>query len=324
MGLTDFRQVICDATAKSRGFKPSMNQVLVTPGANIITYLAIRCLVDEGGEVLIPDPGFPTYNSVIKFCGVRAVRVPLKEENGFSMDPADVEALITQKTRLIIINSPQNPTGSVMTPEELDKMYDIAEKHDIYLYSDEVYSRMIFDNDLKFGSPSHKDGCMKRTILVNGFSKAFAMTGWRLGVAIGPEEVIEKMGLLLQTTISCVSPFIQRAGIEAINGDQSAVVKMKEEYRSRRDLLVNELNSIPGISCLKPGGAFYVFPNITGTGMTSEEFAEFALEKAGVALLPGNNFGEFGQGYIRLCYATSKENIIEGILRLKNALKALN
>lgn len=319
-GILDMRLAACDTTALSRGFRPKIEQVLVTPGANIIIYYAIRCLVDPGEEVIIPDPGFPTYLSAIKFCGVKPVYVPLREENEFRMNPDDIRKSITDKTRLIIINSPQNPTGAIMTPEELNEIYDIAEEHDIYLYCDEIYARMVYDEKNMFYSPSGRDRCVKRTIVANGFSKAFAMTGWRLGCAIGPEIVIEKMGLLLQTTSSCVSPFIQRAGIEAIRGSQDSVKAMMQEYKERRDLLVNGLNELPGVKCINPGGAIYVFPNITKTGMDDETFANRMLEDAGVALLPGSNFGDYGKGFVRLCYANSRENINEGLARMRSIL----
>jgi aspartate aminotransferase len=322
MGVREFREAVRETTQHTRGFTPTLNQVLVSPGANIAIYYAVRCLVNPGDEVIVPDPGFPTYYSVMSLCGVTPVRVPLREENGFRMNPEDVRARITDKTRMIIMNSPQNPTGALMTPDEIDAMASIAEEHDIFLFSDEVYSRMVFDADWAFASPSSRDACRERTILVNGFSKAFAMTGWRLGVVIAPEDVIEKMGLLLQTTSSCVTPFIQHAGTAAIRNDQHEVEYMVSEYKARRDLLVSALNSIPGIECLSPGGAFYVFPNITGTGLTSEEFTEFVLEKAGVALLPGTNFGPSGKGFVRLCYANSRENIAKGMERVKKALAA--
>ena len=322
MGLPDFREVIRETTSISRKFKPSLNQVLITPGANIIIYLVIKCLVNPGEDVVIPDPGFPTYFSVAKFCEVNPIRVELKEENKFRMNPEDIRKAITPKTKLIIINSPSNPTGSVVTARELDEIYKIAQENNIYLLSDEVYSRMMY-GETKFYSPSVNDSCQQTTIVLNGFSKAFAMTGWRLGVAIGPEQVIEKMGLLVQTLCSCVPPFIQRAGIAAVEQDQTEIVKMMEIYKERRDLLVDGLNEIPNISCLKNEGAFYVFPNITKTGMTSEEFADFILDKAKVALLPGTNFGKYGQGYVRLTYATSVENIKEGLKRIKQALNNL-
>lgn len=320
VGITDLREVVRKTTEGSRGFLPDLDQVLIVPGANIGIYYAVRCLVEEGDEVIVPDPGFPTYYSVLKACGVKAVRVPLKEENAFRMNPSDVRALITPKTRMIIINSPQNPTGSVMTKEEIEEIAQIAKENDIYLYSDEIYSRMYYAEGVKFSSPSFLDKCKERTIVANGFSKAFAMTGWRIGTMIGPSDVISKMDLLLQTTSSCVPPFIQYAALEAITGDQTAVRMMTAEYKSRMETLVNGLNSIPGVTCLPPGGAIYVFPNIKGTGMTSQEFADFALDEAGVAVLPGTNFGEYGEDYIRMCVVSSREDIEEGIDKLKTAL----
>lgn len=321
MGLYSFREIVQKTTERSRGFKPEIDQILVTPGANAIIYLAVSCLVNPGEEVIVPDPGFPTYYSAIKYCGAVPVSVPLYESNRFRMNPEDLRKRITSKTRLIILNSPSNPTGAVMTPEEIDEVARIAEEQDIYLLSDEIYARMVFDGGNHFHTPARLDQCKERTIIINGFSKAFAMTGWRLGVAIGPKEVIEKMGLVVQTIVSCVPPFIQLAGIEAIKGDQTLIEKMMAEYQKRRDILVAGLNNIPGIKCIKPEGALYVFPNIAGTGMTSEEFADFALEKAGVALLPGNNFGEHGQGFVRLCYVNTLENIELAIKKLAQAIK---
>lgn len=317
-GLMEFRQAVQFATERSRGFKPDIDQILIAPGANIAIFYAIFCLVDPGYEVIVPDPGFSTYYSNIKMCGAVPVRVPLKEENQFRMNPDDIEAAITDKTRLIIINSPQNPTGSLLTRDEVKRIYEIAKKHDIYIYSDEIYARMTYD-PVGFSSPSIYDHCKEHVIVANGFSKAFAMTGWRLGTVIGPSIVIERMAALLQTTSSCVSPFIQRAGIEAIYGSQEAVTNMINEYQMRRDLLVEGLNKVKGINCLNPGGAFYVFPSIKGTGLTSDQVVEKLLE-AGVVTLPGHCFGEFGEGYIRLCYATSKENIQEGLNRIQKAL----
>lgn len=314
-GLLEFREAIRNTTHKSRGFLPDLDQVLVTPGANIGIFYAVYCLVDPGYEVIVPDPGFPTYYSNIKMCGAVPVRVPLREENEFRMNPRDIESAITDKTRLIIINSPHNPTGSMMTPDEIEQVYKIAEKYDIYLYSDEIYARMNYEKS-SFSTPSIYDKCKERVILSNGFSKAFAMTGWRLGTLIGPADVIERMAILLQTTSSCVSPFIQRAGLEAISGNQDKVYMMMDEYQSRRDLLVNGLNRISGFKCLTPGGAFYVFPNIKETGLTSDEVCDQLLEE-GVVTLPGNCFGEYGEGYIRLCYAQSKEKIELALKRIE-------
>lgn len=321
MGLFEFRDRLRDVTTSSRGFTPDLRQILITPGANIIIYYAVRCLVDPGDDILVPDPGFPTYLSVASFCGVNCLGVPLKEENYFRMNPVDVRNLITRKTRLIIINSPNNPCGSVMTRQELDELYDIAEEYDCYLMCDEVYSRMMYNPRNRFYSPSSRDGCKTRTILTNGFSKAFSMTGWRLGCVIGPEAAIEKMSLLLQTTASCVQPFIQIAGIEAVTGSQDEVRKMMKEYDARRKLLVEGLNNLNGVTCIEPEGAFYAFPNISGTGYSDHEFADIMLEEAGVAVLPGSNFGNFGKGYVRLCYATSQKYIVEGIERMRRVLE---
>lgn len=322
LGDYDFRELICKNNLNSRGFEPDINQVLVTPGANIIIYYAVRCLVNPGDEVIVQDPCFPTYLSVFKFCGVKPVFVPLKKENEFRLDPDDLREKITDKTRLIIINSPHNPTGSIMLPEELKEVGKIALENDIYLYCDEIYSRMNY-GETPFYSPSILDKCKNRIIVANGFSKAFAMTGWRLGTVIAPEKVIEKMGLLLQTTSSCVSSFIQKAGIEAINGDQKEVINMMNEYKKRRDLIVNGLNSIDKISCLNPGGAFYVFPDIRQTGLTSQEFAAQLLESKGVGVCAGDDFGAAGEGFVRLCYATSQDEIKEGIKRIKEFVDEL-
>ncbi len=321
MGLYELREAVRETTMITRGFKPDLEQVLITPGANSIIYFAIKCLVNPGEEVILPDPGFPTYYSSIKLCGAVPVRVELKEENGFRLSPNDLRNKITDKTRLIIINSPSNPTGAVMTLEEIEEVAKIAEEYDLFLLSDEIYSRLILDESKHFSSPSTYDHCKERTIVLNGFSKAFAMTGWRLGVAIGPAPVIEKMGLMVETIVSCVPPFIQRAGIEAIRGDQSALIEMKNEYQKRKEFLVEGLNALKDISCVNPGGAIYAFPNIKDTGMTSEEFAEFSLQKAGVALLPGSNFGIYGEGYVRICYVNSLENIKKAIDKLDKALK---
>ena len=314
-GLQEFRESVRQSVKHSRGFTPDVDQVLITPGANIGIFYAVFCLVDPGCEVIVPDPGFSTYYSTIKMCGAKAVRIPLLEKNQFRMSPEDIEAAITEKTRLIIINSPNNPTGSVMTLNEIRLVYEIAKKHNVYIYSDEIYSRMNYDLSLIY-SPSVYDQCKDYVILSDGFSKSFAMTGWRLGSLIGPKNVIERMAALLQTTSSCVSPFIQHAGLEALEGPQESVYTMMREFKERRDLLVDGLNKIKGFSCVKPGGAFYVFPNITGTGLTSEEVFE-GLLNAGVVSCPGNCFGEHGEGYIRLCYANSKENIRLALQRIE-------
>lgn len=320
MGDFDFRSAIAENNVHSRGFKPDIDQILVTPGANIMIYYAVRCLVNPGDEVIVQDPCFPTYLSVFSFCGVKPVGVPLYEEKGFMLDPKDLEEKITDKTRLIIINSPHNPTGAVMTKDKLDGVAQIAKKHRIYLYLDEIYSRMNY-GETPFYSPSVLDECKEYSILANGFSKAFAMTGYRLGVGIGPANIMSKMGLLLQTTSSCVPSFIQKAGLAAIKGDQSEVNMMMATYKRRRDMLVSGLNQIKGIECLNPGGAFYVFPRIKDTGLSSEAFTFNLLNEAKVGVCSGRDFGESGEGYIRMCYATSEDEISEGIRRIKEFVK---
>ncbi|MDD4737495.1 MAG: pyridoxal phosphate-dependent aminotransferase [Kiritimatiellae bacterium] len=321
LGMYDFKLAVQQVTSHSRNFTPDIDQILVTPGANAIIYYAIKCLIDPGDEVIIPDPGFPTYVAAINACNGVTVGVELREAEGFRLQAADIEQCITSKTKLIILNSPSNPTGAAMSEREIRDVYELALHHDLYLLSDEVYSRMIFNKAAIFFSPSMIDHCKDRTLILNGFSKAFSMTGWRLGVAIGPGALIQKMGLLNETIVSCVPPFVQRAGIEAMLGDQAVVKRMYAEYRERCRLLVDGLNSLPGISCRVPDGAIYVFPNITETGMSSVEFAEYALDTAGVAVLPGNCFGAHGDGYIRMCYVNNQTCIREALSRLGKVLE---
>jgi aspartate/methionine/tyrosine aminotransferase len=321
-GLPEFIDAIRETTQRSRGFLPDRQQVLVTPGANIAIFYAVFCLVNPGQEVLVPDPGFPSYLSCIKMCGARVVPYPLREENGFRIRAADIAPLITKNTRLPIINSPHNPTGAVTESAALREIFELAKRHDLYVYSDEIYSRMMY-NQQEFFSIASMDGCRERIILSNGFSKAFAMTGWRLGVVVAPAAVAERMMMLLQTTSSCVSSFIQRAAIEALRGDQTQVNAMMTEFKLRRDLLINGLNDIPGITCHLPGGAFYAFPNIRSFGLSSEDFANRMLEETGVALLPGSNFGGGGEGFARVCYVSSRDSISEALRRLRRAVNAL-
>jgi aspartate/methionine/tyrosine aminotransferase len=320
-GLEEFRIAAAKMTLRSRGFLPTIDQILVTPGGNIQIYLAIACTVNPGEEVIITDPCFVSYTSIIELCGAKAVKVPVYEKNEFKIDPDDLRKAVTKNTRMIIINSPHNPTGSLMSQDDIKAIYKIAEDADLYLLSDEVYGRMVYeDAKNKFFSPSVYDKCQERTLIVHSFSKSFAMTGWRIGGITGPELVVRRMALLLETVTSCVSPFIQIAAIEAMTGSQDYVEVMMRAYRNRRDIIVSGLNEIRGINCLTPGGAFYAFPNISRTGLTSEEFSTMMLEKAGVATCPGNYFGQAGEGYVRFCYANSEKSIIESISRLKKIL----
>lgn len=318
-GLLDLRLSACQVTKKSRGFEPSLNQVLVTPGANFQIYLAAACILNPGDEVIIPDPCFVSYESIINFLGCKIVNVPLLQENFFQLKPDDIKNKITKKTKMIIINSPNNPTGSVMKEEDIRSIANLCSKYGIFLISDEIYSRMIFkDTHTKFFSPSSIDYCREFTILINGFSKSYAMTGWRLGVVTAPERLISKMSLLLESLVSCVPIFTQRAGIEALNGSQTEIDIMVKEYRTRRDYMFLELNKIKGFNCVRPDGAFYIFPNIEKSGMSCEEISNFILEKVGVAVAPGNIFGKHGEGFIRLCYANSMKNLEEGIARIRS------
>lgn len=322
-GLFELKVAAAATTQNSRGFKPDLDQLLVTPGANYQIRLAIGCIINPGDEAIIPDPSFVSYQSLLKNAGAKIVGVPLKEENNFRLDPNDVEKAVTSKTKMIIINSPSNPTGALMSEEDIKTVYEIAEKYDLYLLSDEVYARTVYEDfKKKFHSPSKYDHCEKRTIIVNGFSKAYAMTGWRLGVATGPSELIKKMGVLLESELSCVSPFIQRAGIEALKGSQEHRDRMRDEYKRRRDVVVEMLNTLPKVRCVPPEGAFYAFPNIKATGFTSEGFTDFILNNADVALCPGSFFGANGEGYVRLSFANSSmENIKRGIERMKYSLE---
>ena len=322
MGIPELREAVCDYTKDSLGFKPDINQVLIMPSNSIIDFV-MRCVANPGDEVIYPDPGFSTYIAVTNYTGIRKVGVPLREENGFRMEAEEIRKRITDKTRLIIINSPHNPTGAVMNKEEIEEIALIAKENDVYLLSDEIYSRVIYDK-IHY-SPSFADKCLERTIILNGFAKNYSMPGWRLGYAIGPVDVIRKMGILFQTIYSCAPPFVQYAGIGALKGDQDVIEERIRQYKKLRDLIVRKLNEIPGIACSVPDGACYVFPNIKGTGMSSAEFADFVLEKAGVALLPGTCFGEYGESYVRLCYTRRPEVIEESCEAMKKAfLEELN
>ena len=307
-GLFEFKVAVEDTTFISRGFRPSHNQILITPGANSIIYFALKCVLEHGDEVVVPDPGFPTYFSAISALGGIAVPLALKPELKFSFEFEDLARLITPRTRAIILNSPSNPTGQQISPDLMNRAYYLAKKHNILIISDEIYSRLSYD-DAQFCSPSVFDECKENVLILNGFSKAFSMTGWRLGVAIGPENIISAMESLVSTIVSCVPPFIQRAGIQAIVGDQSDAIRMRDEYHNRAKLLVRGLNNIKGIKCSMPTGAIYAFPSIIDTGLTSAEFCDYLLEKCLVSATPGHFFGLNGEGYVRFSTVTSESDI---------------
>lgn len=315
-GIDDLRLASAGATQKSRGFLPDLSQILVTPGANIAAYLTMACLMDQEDEVLLPNPGFPTYSASAKALGAKEVFYNLDESNDFRLSATEIEKKVTKNTRLLIVNSPSNPTGAVTGEAELRRIFDLAVERDFYIFSDEIYARMVYDR-VPFFSISSLDNCLAKVILSNGFSKAFSMTGWRLGIVIGPKELMEKMMLLLQTSLSCVPPFIQRAGVAALEGPQDEVRLMLQTYEERLLEAVAVINRIPGMSVSMPGGAFYLFPSIKDTGLTSEEFCSRLLEEKGVAALPGTNFGDAGEGYIRIAAAIDKTRMIEGLERIR-------
>lgn len=321
-GLPQARQAVADYINKKRNLEIyNANEIVITPGAKPILFYGMMAVIDEGDEVIYPNPGFPIYESMINFLGATPVPLPLKEEREFRFDIADLEARITPKTRMMIINSPQNPTGGILTHDDLRQIADLAIKHDIIVLADEIYSQITYD-DFRHETILQFEGMKERTILLDGFSKTFAMTGWRMGYGAMPEHLAKVVAKLQTNCTSCTSSFSQMAGIEALSENTDAVAaEFVQEFKNRRDVIVERLNAIPGIRCLSPKGAFYVFPNITGTGMTSQEFADFSLYEAGVACLSGTAFGSAGEGFVRFSYANSIENIEEAMKRIRETLE---
>jgi aspartate/methionine/tyrosine aminotransferase len=317
-GIPEAREAAAEYLSKTRGISITPEQVVVMPGAKPFIYCGITALVNEGDEVIVPNPGYPPYRSVVKFVGAKPVSVRLREENDFRFKIDEFRSLITPRTRMVILNSPGNPTGGVLTPEDLEGIYAAAKKHDLWILSDEIYSRMIYEGE--FHSIASVPGAMERTICMDGMSKTYAMTGWRLGFAAMPKTLAEYFFTLAINNFSTTATFSQWGMVEGLRGPQDAVDKMITEFRRRREVIVDGLNAIDGITCKKPVGAFYAFPNITGTGLKSQEFADLMLNEAGVACLSGTAFGEFGEGYIRFSYANSIENIKEALSRIKRVL----
>ncbi len=320
-GFPELREAIARDVARSRGIAVNADQVVVTPGAKPIIFFALLALAEEGDEVMYPNPGFPIYESMINFVGATPVPLPLKEETGFKFDLEEFKAKVSNKTRLIILNSPHNPTGGVLEASDLEVIAGVAAENDIWVLSDEVYCRILYEG--KHASIASYPGMAERTILLDGFSKTYAMTGWRLGYGVMPLELAPHITRLMTNSASCTTAFVQRAGIEALTGPQDKAYKMVEEFRKRRDVIVAGLNSIKGVRCHNPKGAFYVFPNIKGTGMASKPFADRLLNEAGVAALSGTAFGAYGEGYIRLSYANSVDNIEKAVDRIARLVKQL-
>ncbi len=320
-GLTSLREVIAEYASKMRGIPVNINQVVVSPGAKPNLFFPTLALVNPGDEVIYPDPGFPTYEAMIGVAGGKAVPVPLLEKNGFSFDLQAFDRLISDKTKLIILNSPSNPTGGVIPPQDLEHIAQAAMHFGTWVLSDEIYNQLLYDRSVA-PSIASIPGMQERTIIIDGFSKTYAMTGWRLGYGIMPEELARRVGLLLTHSVGCTAHFTQVAGIEALTGPQEYVLMMVEEYKRRRDLVVKGLNAIPGVSCLEPQGSFYAFPNIQATGKSSDELANLILE-GGVAVLPGSAFGKFGEGYLRIVFANSYENIEKALGRMEKVIRHL-
>lgn len=315
-GVPTLREVLADDAGKRRGINISPDEVVVGPGGKPVLYFPTMAIIEPGDEVICPDPGFPTYEAMIRVAGGIPIPVPLLEDNQFSFNINLFDRLINKKTKLIILNSPSNPTGGVIPQTDLEYIAKKAIEFDCWVMSDELYTRIVYDG-LTASSIASLPGMKERTIIVDGFSKTYSMTGWRLGFGIMPTALAAKVDLLLTHAVGSTAHFTQFAGIEAINGPQDKVDEMVNEYQRRRNVIVDGLNTIPGFRCQKPQGAFYVFPNITATGLTSTECADLILEKAGVALLPGNSFGFHGEGYLRLSYANSLENIEQAIEKIK-------
>ena len=316
-GIPEFKQVLQDEVENTRGFRPSQDQILVMPGGKAGIYFTMVGTCIPGDEVIFPDPGFPTYRSLCLYLDAKPIPIRLKEVNDFRMDPQDIAERINERTKLIILNSPQNPTGSVMTKDEIESVAKLAEANDIFILSDEIYSKILYDTE--FHSATSADQAKQRSILLDGFSKAYAMTGWRLGYIVGPEPLIEKLVTLTVNAFSCTPEFVQRAGIAALTGSQDGLSEMTQTFRKRRDAIVKGLNTIPGFSCIAPPGAFYTWPNITETGLSSKDMATLLLQEAGVACLPGTDFGPVGEGYLRFSYASSLETISEAMDCIKKA-----
>lgn len=319
-GIPEFREAIAEYISKTRKIKAEADEVVVTPGAKPIMFFAILACVNQGEEVMYPNPGFPIYESVINFVGAKPVPLPLKEENDFRLDLEDFKNKITKKTKMIILNSPENPTGGVLTRDDLKAITDcIEDRDDVLVLSDEIYSRIIYEG--KHESIASLAGMKEKTIILDGFSKTYAMTGWRLGYGVMRKDLAQKIAQLMTNSNSCTCAFIQMAGIEALKGPQTEPEKMDAEFKKRREVIVSGLNKIKGITCKKPRGAFYVFPNITGTGMDCRKLGDYLLNEAGVAVLPGTAFGKYGEGYLRLSFANSIENIKKALDRIDKALK---
>ena len=314
-GLPELRKAIAAHVSRTRGVTVGAQHVSVVPGGKPIIFFPMLALLEPGDEVIYPNPGFPIYESMIRFCGARPVPQPLEESRGFSFDLNLFQSLLTERTKMVVLNSPQNPTGGVIPHADLKAIADLLRDRDVIVLSDEIYS------EIYYGEPpvsiAQFPGMLEKTIILDGFSKTYAMTGWRMGYGVMPEWLVDAVSKLMVNSNSCTASFTQRAGIAALNGPRGEVDAMIAEFRRRRDAVVAGLNRIPGFRCALPGGAFYAFANVTATGMTSKAMADFLLYEAGVASLDGGCFGKYGEGYIRFSYANSYEKLMEAVARIQ-------
>jgi aspartate aminotransferase len=314
-GLPELRKSIASYISRTRGISVDLDNVCVVPGGKPIMYFVIMALLEEGDEAVVPDPGFPIYESMVRYQGARVVPIKLQESRGFSLDVGELAGKLTDRTKMVILNTPHNPTGGIIPADDIRELARILRDRDIMVLSDEIYSRILYDGE--FSSIASMEGMLDKTIILDGFSKTYSMTGWRLGYGVMPKWVAEAVVKLMVNSNSCTAGFTQRAGIEALEGPQDSVDTMVAEFRRRRDAIVKGLNSIPGFRCQVPQGAFYVFPNVEGTGISSKELADTLLNEAGVACLDGSAFGAAGNGYIRFSYANSLANILEAVERIR-------
>lgn len=318
-GLPQAREAIAEYISRTRGIPVDPSEVVITPGAKPIMFFTILALVESGDEVIYPNPGFPIYESMIRFVGGTPVPLLLREENDFRVDPEELRRLVGPRTKLLILNSPHNPCGSVLTRKDVEAIAEIASHHRFFILSDEIYSRIIYDAE--HVSIASLPGMKERTIILDGFSKTYAMTGWRLGYGVMRQDLAARIAQLMVNSNSCTAAFTQIAGITALRGPQDCVAEMVAEFRRRRDVIVEGLNRIAGITCRLPGGAFYAFPNVKAIDSDTNRFSDYLLTEAGVACLSGTAFGEYGRGYIRLSYANSIENIQEALRRIEEAVR---
>ena len=320
-GILEARQTIAAYISSTRGISVDPDEVVIVPGGKPIMYFSIIATVNPGDEVIYPNPGFPIYESMIRFVGGKPVPIPLREENEFRMDVDELRNLITDKTKLIILNSPANPTGGMLTKDDIEEIAAEAAGRDIIILSDEIYEKIVYEGEPY--SITSIPGMKEQTIILNGFSKTYSMTGWRLGYGVMNKTLAAQITKLAVNNNSCVPGFTQMAGIEALTGPQDEAAKMVDQFKARRDFIVDGLNSIKGISCVKPRGAFYAFPNVKKIGMPSSELANYLLNEAGVATLGGTAFGSYGEGYLRISYASSLENIKKALEQIETAVNKL-